>query len=58
MDWIDHLTPQEATDIARRMDDPQAVKSRYPARDDRGQRTTRYSKPTAAELARIRAKAQ
>lgn len=52
-DWIDFLTQSEAQTI---LDYP--VKVRYPARNERGQKVTRYVAPTKEELERIKAKAQ
>lgn len=52
MDWIDHLSKTEARAV---LDAP--VKTRFMARNDRGERAWRYAKPTAAELSRIEAKA-
>jgi hypothetical protein len=56
-DWIDHLTRAEAQKIVTLMADPKAIKTRFEARDDRGQKATRYSAPTKAELDRVKAKA-
>ena len=50
-DWIDHLTASEAQAV---LDAP--VKTRFMAKNDRGERAWRYAKPTIAELARIQAK--
>ena len=52
-DWIDHLTPAEAQAV---LDAP--VKTRYPARNDRGEKVTRYTLPTATELGRLKDKAR
>lgn len=52
-DWTDHLTREEAQAILAAK-----VKTRYPARNALGEKVTRYTAPTAAELERIRAKAQ
>ena len=51
-DWIDHLTIEEAQAV---LDAP--VKTRYPARNDRGEKVTRYVAVTAAERTRLEAKA-
>lgn len=51
-DWIDHLTATEAQAV---LDAP--IKTRFKARNDQGEKVTRYTKPTVSELDRIRAKA-
>ena len=52
-DWIDHLSPTEARAV---LDAP--VKTRFAARNDRGEKITRYTLPTATELGRLRSKAR
>lgn len=52
-DWTSHLTKAEAKAIL-----DAKIKTRFEGRDSAGQRTTRYSQPSAAELARIREKAR
>lgn len=53
MDWIDHLTKSEAQAILA-----SSVATRFDARDDRGEKATRYAALTAAEKARITEKAR
>lgn len=60
-DWTSHLTRAEAQAIVDAMDAPpekRLPKTRYAARDDHGAPITRYVRPTAAEMTRIRAKAE
>lgn len=47
--WIDRLTIAEASAI---LEEP--GRTRYPARNERGEKVTRYVKPTKADLERIR----
>ena len=51
-DWIDHLTQPEAQAI---LDAP--IRTRFEARNDRGEKVTRYTAPSSADLIRIKAKA-
>lgn len=61
-DWTDHLTQPEAQAIVDIIDAPpkpgSEPKTRFEGRNDRGEKVTRYSRPTKAEMDRIRAKAQ
>lgn len=51
-DWTDYLTPQEASRILAT-----PTGTRYAARNDRGEKVTRYVAPTQSELAKIRVRA-
>lgn len=51
-DWIDRLTKRDAQAIL-----DAEVKTRIPARDERGALITRYVAPTKAEMQRIQEKA-
>ncbi len=51
-DWTDHLTKAEAAAILA-----SPVKTRFPARNERGEKIIRYTALSASEVVKVKAKA-